>query len=215
MTLEGIEVELHGNLHCPLSPKIIRGLKAIQDDTFYNGNVRSWQNGRTQIFLLSIENDIVYVFVHFLNHFYKEGVGLRQICDWCRLLWTYRDSLDRVDLEKRIRQMGLVTAWKAFAAVAVKYLGMPKEAMPFYEDSNRWDKKAERIVDFIMMSGNFGHNRDTSYFSTKPYLVRKAMSLGRRLSDSANHFCIFPIDTLRFMPYIVFNGLRSAVRGEG
>ena len=82
MTIDSFVVELHGNLHCPLSSKVVRGLKAIQDDTFYSGNVRSWLNGNTQIFLLSVENDIVYVFTHFLNHFYKEGVGLRQICDW-------------------------------------------------------------------------------------------------------------------------------------
>lgn len=215
MTIDGFVVELHGCLHCPLSGKIIRGLKEIQDDTFYGGNVRSWKNKRTQIFMMGVENDITYVFVHFLNHFYKEGVGLRQICDWCRLLWTYRDNIDRCNLEKKIRQMGLMTGWKAFATVAVKYLGMPKEAMPFYEDSYRWDKKAGQIVDFVLMSGNFGHNRGTSYFNTKPYLVRKAKSLGRRLSDAAHHFRIFPVDTLRFMPYIVFNGLRSAVRGEG
>ena len=51
----------------------------IKTETFNRGNVRLWMNGQTEVFLLGKENDIVYVFVHFFNHFYKEGVGLRQI----------------------------------------------------------------------------------------------------------------------------------------
>lgn len=214
MTIDGFIVELHGTLHCSLSPKVVRGLREIQDDTFYGGRVRSWQNGQTQIFLLAIENDIVYVFTHFINHFYKEGVGLRQICDWCRLLWAYRDKVDVRLLESRIKQMGLDSEWKAFAALAVEWLGMHKEAMPMYDESHRWSKKANRIIDFIMMSGNMGHNRDMSHFSDKPYLIRKCISMHRRIGDLINHARIFPLDSLRFFPKIMFNGLRSAVRGE-
>lgn len=215
MTIDGFVVELHGNLHCPLSSKVVRGLKAIQDDSFFSGNVRSWLNDRTLIFLLSVENDIVYVFTHFLNHFYKEGVGLRQVCDWCRLLWTYRDQLNKKALESRIKEMGLVSEWKAFAAVAVEWLGMPKEAMPMYDESHRWSKKANRIIDFIMMSGNMGHNRDMSHFSIKPFIIRKCISAGRRIGDLINHARIFPLDSLLFSFSIIKNGLRSAIRGEG
>ena len=85
-------MELHGSLRVGLPNRINRELDNIQADTFWDGNVRSWNNGATQIFMLGKENDIVYVFVHFLNHFYKGGVGLRQICDWCRLLWRFRNE---------------------------------------------------------------------------------------------------------------------------
>ena len=61
----------------------------------------------------------------------EEGVGLRQVCDWCRLLWTYKDSLNYGLLEQRIKRAGLMSEWKAFGAYAVDYLGMPVEAIPF------------------------------------------------------------------------------------
>ena len=214
MTIDGFVVELHGNLHCQLSSKVVRGLKAIQGDTFYSGNVRSWQNGKTQIFLLSVENDIVYVFTHFLNHFYKEGVGLRQLCDWCRLLWTYRNEIDVKKIEGRIRRMGLVSEWKAFYNLASRYLGMPDLDSRFMFNDSRYDKKADRIMEFILKSGNMGHNRDMSHFSKYPYLIRKCVSMGRRIGDLINHARIFPLDSLRFFPNIMFNGLRSAIRGE-
>ena len=113
MTIDGWVVELHGSLRVGLPIKINRVLDDIKSDTFNRGNMRSWMNGRTQVFLLGKENDIVYVFVHFFNHFYKEGVGLRQLCDWCRLMWTYRDEIDVKKIEGCIQEMGLVSEWKA------------------------------------------------------------------------------------------------------
>ena len=207
-------VELHGNMRCGLSARMDRVIDEIQRDIFYGSNVRSWMNEKTQVFLPGINCDICFVFTHFLKHFYCGGIGLRQICDWCRLLWTYRDSLNHELLESRIRKMGLMSEWKAFGAFAVKYLGMSKEAMPLYNYSAKWQRKADRICKFVMEVGNFGHNRDNSYFEKYSYVIRKAVSLGRRCKDLARHARIFPLDSLRFFPSIMFNGLRSAARGE-
>ncbi len=214
MNIDGWVVELHGSLRVGLPQRINRVLDDIQEDTFYRGNVRSWLNRQTQIFMLRKENDIVYVFVHFFNHFYKEGVGLRQICDWCRLLYTYRDSLNCGLLEQRITRAGLVSEWKAFYNLASRYLGMPDFGSGLTVHDSRLDKKADRIMEFILKSGNMGHNRDMSHFSKNPYLIRKCVSMGRRIGDLINHARIFPLDSLRFFPRIMFNGVRSAMRGE-
>ncbi len=216
---DGWVVELHGHLYSGLSSRVERELDKLQEDTFYGGQVRSWMNGQTQIFLLKAENDVYYVFTHILQHFYKGGVGLRQICDWCRLLWTYRDSLNYGLLEQRIKRAGLVSEWKAFGALAIEYLGFPKDSMPLLDvrskkEDVRWRKKADRIMEFILKSGNMGHNRDMSHFSKYPYLIRKCVSMGRRIGDLINHARIFPLDSLRFFPRIMFNGVRSAMRGE-
>jgi hypothetical protein len=215
MTIDNWVVELHGSLHCGLSRKIDRNLDEIQNNIFCGGNVRSWMNSKTQIFLPGISEDVIFVFAHILKHFYIEGIGLRQICDWCRLLWTYKDSLNHGLLESRIRKMGLMTEWKVFAAFAVKWLGMPVEAIPMYDDAAKWSRKAERIKAFVMSVGNFGHNRDMSYYGKYPFLVRKCISMWQRVGDLLNHARIFPLDSLRFLPAMLVNGVRSAVRGEG
>ena len=219
MIIDGWVVELHGHLYSGLLSRVERELDRLQEGTSYGGQVRSWMNGQTQIFLLKAENDAFYVFTHILQHFYKEGVGLRQICDWCRLLYTYRDSLNHELLEQRIKRAGLMSEWKAFGALAIEYLGFPKESMPLLDvrskkEDVRWRKKADRIMEFILKSGNMGHNRDMSHFSKYPYLIRKCVSMGRRISDLINHARIFPLDSLRFFPRIMFNGVRSAIRGE-
>lgn len=214
MTIDGWMVELHGRLYSGLSPRVERELNRVQEDTFFGGQVQSWMNGCTQMYLMKAENDAFYVFAHILQHFYKEGVGLRQICDWCRLLFTYRESLNHGLLEQRIERAGLMTEWKAFASLVVDSLAMPVDAMPFYSNSMRWKRKAERVMDFVMMSGNMGHNRDMSHFSKQPYFFRKFISMGRRIGDLINHARIFPLNSLRFFPRIMWNGVRSAVRGE-
>lgn len=219
MTIDGWVVELHGSLRVGLPNRINRELDDIQTDTFKCGNVRSWMNDRTQVFMLGKENDIVYVFVHFLNHFYKEGVGLRQICDWCRLMWMYRNEINVEKIETRIKKMRLVSEWKAFYNLASRYLGMPDLGSGLMVHDSRFDKKADRIMKFILKSGNMGHNRgswlmDHDSWLTRQYVVRKAFSMGRRIGDLINHARIFPLDSLRFFPRIMFNGVRSAVKGE-
>ena len=207
-------VELHGTLRCGLSARMDKVIDDVQKDTMAGGNVRIWKNGDTDVYLPGVDNDVVFIFTHFLKHFYKGGLGLRQICDWCRLLWTYRSEINLDLLRDRLGQMRLESEWKAFAAYAVDYLGMPAEAMPFYNASGCWSRKAGRIHRFILKVGNFGHNRDLSYYEKYPYLVRKAISMGQRLGDLCRHALIFPLDSLRFLPGIMFNGIKAATRGE-
>ena len=214
MIVDSFVVELHGTLYSGLSSRVEKGLEEIKKAVFYEGKVRLWTNRGTQVFQLNADEDVVYVFTHMLQHFFKEGLGLRQVCDWCRLLWTYRSELDLQLLESRIRKMGLMSEWLAFGAFAVDYLGMPVEAMPFYEVDAKWKNKADKICSFILEVGNMGHNRDMSYFEKYPYLIRKVFSLGRRCGDLIRHARFFPIDSLSFFPRIMFNGLTSAVRGE-
>ena len=215
MTLNGeYVVELHGTLHSRLSNRIDRGIDEAQKDVFFGGNVRSWINGSTLVFLPAPDNNVIFIFIHILHHFYIEGIGLRQICDWCRLLWTYKDSLDRELLDIRIRKMGLITEWKAFAAFAVEYLGMPVEAMPFYnvrdmnqrstaerkvKDDVRWKKKAEHILRFVLESGNFGHNREKTH--------GKILSAWSKTKDFVRHAKVFPVDSVKFFWHFLWNGV--------
>ena len=214
MTIDSWIVELHGRLYGGLSSRIEKELDDVYHDTFCRGNVRMWEGDKVSVPLLSVENDAFYVFTHFLQHFYKGGVGLRQICDWCRLLWTCRDKLESQSLRSRIHRAGLTSEWKAFGAFAVKYLGMPTEAMPFYSADSGWMRKADKICSFILEVGNMGHNRDSSFFRKYPYVIRKACSLGRRISDLCHHARIFPLDSARFSFAIMVNGIKSALRGE-
>lgn len=214
MTIDGWSVELHGTLRSGLWKGLDRELDKVQSSVFYGGSVRLWMNGDTQVFLPAPDEDVVFVFSHILQHFYKEGIGLRQICDWCRLLWTYKDSLNRKLLESRIKSMGVKTEWKAFAALAVDYLGMPIEAMPFYSDDKKWKRKAARVMEFVLETGNFGHNRDYSYQKKYPYIIYKAISFWKHLKDGAFFFSIFPLDSIKVTWRRMVVGVSVVLQGK-
>lgn len=213
-TVGGWCLELHGSLRCGLSAALNREVDAIQQEICDNHHVRFWENEGIRIPLPEENDDVMVIFTHFIKHFYKGGLGIRQICDWCRLLWTYRETIDLALLEKRLRKMGLVSEWKAFAAYAVEYLRMPVEAMPLYSSDSKWGRKAEKIQNYIVNVGNFGHNQDGSYFYMYPFLVRKTISMFKRIGVMFRHSRIFPWSTIKFMPNVLFTGLWSAAKGE-
>lgn len=218
IVIKGFDVELHGRMPFALSRRVDSVVDDVIRDSLKRDGVRIWKINDAEIPLPKPDNDVVIVFTHFLHHFFIGGVGLRQICDWCRLLWTYRESLNRRLLESRIRKMGLMSEWKAFGTFAIDYLGMPPDAMPLFNENDNQNhnlhRKAELIMDYVLEVGNFGHNRDMSYYATKPYIIRKTISLGRRCGDLLHHTTIFPSDSLKFFPRIMINGLRSVLRGE-
>lgn len=208
MMIDNWDVELHGTLRSDLGRKIDQMQDELQAEMFNGNKVRIWDNGGVEICLPEVNTDIIFIFTHILQHFFKEGIGLRQICDWCRLLWTYRDSIVSSLLESRLREMGIMSEWRAFAALAVNMLGMPEEAMPFYSSSRRWVNKSHRLLEFILETGNFGHNRDYSYYKKYPFVVYKAISLWRHTMDAVRYMMIFPLDSLRIW-------WRKIVRGVG
>lgn len=206
--LEPWLVELHGTLRGGVTRKIDQTLDCIKQKVIYEGKVRSWMNHTTQVFMLNEDEDVVFTFSHILQHFFQEGVGLRQVCDWCRLLWTYKDSFDINLLTTRLRRMGVMNEWKTFAALAVFFLGLPKESVPFFSEKKKWEKKAERIMSFIFKTGNFGKNRDYSYYDKHNKIINKGISFYRHTADSAYYFSIFPMDSIRVWLGMLLKGIK-------
>ncbi len=204
-------VELHGTLRGGWSTKVDKGIDKIQKDTFKNKHVRIWAIDGVEIPLPSPDNDVIFIFTHILQHFFLEGVGLRQICDWCRLLWIFRYDINYELLEKRLSSMQLMAKWQSFASFAINYLGMPKELMPLYTPKKKWHKNAEVILSLVMEKGNFGHNRDLSYQKKYPFLISKAITFSLATKDNVLRFRMFPLDSIRVWSNMVCEGVRGIV----
>lgn len=209
MTIAKWKVELHGTMHTVISHKINRMLDDVQKAVFVRGRVREWNNNGVDIFLPNPDNDVIIVFSHFINHFYGEGVGLRQISDWCRLLWKYYSVIDIYRLEKRLREMNLITEWRVFAVFAVNYLGMPENAMPLYISTTSLKKKSERICRLIIEAGNFGHNKDNSYRNKSSRFMSNIITFWRRLKEFVSISTVFPVNAPIFFITYVFGRVKA------
>jgi hypothetical protein len=184
-------LELHGSMHVFLTRKIDACLDELMSNLFSEKRFREWKNEGKIILLPDPQYDVIYVFCHILEHLFRSGVGLRQVCDLCRLLYSYSDEIDPKFVTSWIEKMGLKVEWKAFAALMVDYLGMNPAIIPMYDGSVRYSRKAARVMSFILSTGNMGRNRDESY-KKRSYLVKKSISLWKIISDAERLGRIFP-----------------------
>lgn len=207
MTINDVVVELHGTFHSRLSKRIDKEIDAAQVRCLIAGEVRVWRCGETDIFLPSVDNDVLFVFSHILHHLFIEGIGLRQICDWCRLLWVYREKLDVALLEQRLRKMGLMNEWRAFASLAVDWLGMPVEAMPLY--SSQFKKRGHQVLCRVLEFGNTGRKMSSS--RSRYFIIGKIQSAWNGMRSFARMALILPLDSVRFFCHYVCNGIGLAL----
>lgn len=198
-TVDSWIVELHAPAPEYLKRSIYKVMEDVWTDVLNKGDIRVWDNDGVQVFVPSPNNDLIIVFTHFLGHFCFGGIGLRQICDLCRLLWVYRDELDHSLLKKRLVRMGLMTEWKVFASLMVNWLGMPKETMPFYSDSFYYRCKAGMVCGRILRTGDMGVKVDDSYRLLQPKWRANLITLRRRLGEFFGLLTLFPVDAPRFL----------------
>lgn len=207
-------VELHGTLRSCNLPRMDRVIDEAQRDVFYGGDVRSWMNSNTQVFLPGVNSDVIFIFTHLLKHFFNGGIGLRQVCDWCRFLYTYREKINVSLLESRLKKACIITEWKAFASLAVNMLGMPGDSIPLYSSDNVWFKKAHKILRIILKTGNFGHNIDRSYTIKYKGVNRKVATAWHGLIDNISQVSIFPIDSTIVRLNMLKKGVLTIVSGK-
>lgn len=69
--VEDWDVEIHGTLRGEVNARIDNMIDEVQKAVFFGGSVRSWMNGKTQIFLPGVNEDVAFVFTHILQHFFS------------------------------------------------------------------------------------------------------------------------------------------------
>lgn len=108
-----------------------------------------------QIHTLSPTMNAAYVFIHLFFHFIREGVSLRQFCDWAMILSHYKEEIDKDSLIQLLLGLDLFDAYCAFGVILVEDLGMPKKFFPFVinDDDKKWRNK---LLTDIFRGGNFG-----------------------------------------------------------
>lgn len=154
-----------------------------------------------------------FVFYHLYHHLLHGGVGLRQLSDWATLLYTTYSRIDRDELERRITEYRLKTAWQSIGYIVVNYLGLPPDKMPLYTDA--FAKSAPAILERILVDGNFGQYRES--FSARPanFWAGKLYALKHHIIRYTS--CIinlpFKADVWHSFWHTIYVGIRALFRG--
>ena len=208
----GIEVEIHGTISTLMSRKLDRKLAALQAEQFDGRILPTVSIGGADIPVPEANFNAVYVFVHFLKHYWSGGVGLRQLVDWMTFVSVHKRDIHPVVLENTLQDLGLLRVWKVFTGFAQEYLGCPMEKLPVAAVPDK--RKNARIWSWLVRCGNFGKNTDRTR-GNEPWLVRKVHSFFRlTVVDRLRHFPVFPRESVRFFMGAFGYGLQRLANGE-
>ena len=212
MHFRSIEVELHGSISTLMSRKLDRKLATLLTEQFDGRAFPTVTIGGAEIPVPEADFNAIYIFVHFLQHYWAGGVGLRQLVDWMIFVSVHKREIHPVILETRLEELGLLNLWKVFTGFAQEYLGCPTEKLPLAAKPQ--PRKNARIWRYVRRCGNFGKNQDRKR-KKEPYLVRKIHSLWRLvIADRLRHFPVFPKESLRFFFGAFGYGLQRLAKGE-
>lgn len=189
--IRDIPIELHRVAAKIFSP--IRR-KRFQDWCVYelehSPHRRTVSIGNTDVTLPSYDFDALFIFYHAWCHYIMGGIGLRQLCDWAMIFHNHAADIDTERLKENIRRFGITKGWKLFACIAVKYLGVPADKMPLYEPA--YHKKSEKIMDEILVGGNFGRYTKANT-RTPMYGYGLWHGLGKVRNITGYFFSLFPL----------------------
>ena len=212
LLFHSIEVEIHGSISTLLSRKLDGKLAALLEEQFDGRPHPEVTLGEARVPVPEAGFNAVYIFVHFLKHYWSGGVGLRQVIDWVIFVSVHKREIHPVLLEIQLKDLGLLDLWKVFTGFAQEYLGCPMEKLPLATAPD--SRKNDRIWRYISRCGNFGKNVDRTR-GKESWLVRKVHSFWRLvLADRLRHFPVFPKESLRFFIGSFGYGLQRLAKGE-
>ncbi len=144
---------------------------------------------------LSPTMNAAYLFVHLFFHLIREGVSLRQFCDWAMFLHAYREAIDRQQLADFMQGMDMVQGYKAMGSILVDDLGLPEEEfpMPLTEADRHWKMK---ILSDIFRGGSFGKQNHHA----KSKLGRKMETLRMAMRNSVRYRKLSPSEMRMMIP---------------
>ena len=96
--------------------------------------------------------NVIYQLTHLYHHFFDEGIGMRQIIDYCYVVNNDELLVIRDTLQRELKYLGL---WKFAGAVMYvlhEVLGLPEDKMIAPMD----EKRGKLLLAEILNGGNFG-----------------------------------------------------------
>lgn len=108
---------------------------------------------KTFFFAPSIEFDAVYQLVHVYRHLFAEGIGLRQMLDYCMVIQRL-NAEQRAGAYRTLCQLGMRSFVAATMYVMQNVFGMKNEYLLCAPN----EKDGRILINEIMLAGNFGHS---------------------------------------------------------
>lgn len=156
--VDGVTLEPHYKVHNFQNPSVDEAMQKMFEEVFPQKLIEVEIGGEMfPVFPPSFE--CVMLVGHMVNHVYAEGLGLRQVVDLMMFIQKEYEVLKSEECQRYLKMMKMERAFRLFACVCEKYLGMSHELL--YLEYNAKEKEfAVKLMADILEVGNFGMGAD-------------------------------------------------------
>ena len=141
---------------------------------------------RTDIYVLPVEAEGLFMLYHSLTHFLVEGINLRHFVDWACWIKANQDKLvwgEFYSLCKRFKLDGFADVLNT---IAVKYLGVELHDKSIFANS----EFAERTIDSALFDDSSIYNRGKGQWYERLHVIGNAFRYSWKFRDVAHYSMI-------------------------
>lgn len=144
--VDGVQLEPHYKLHNFQNAKNDRTMVKLTDQWLFK-DIR-----------MPLEFEGMFLISHMVNHIYEEGLGLRQVVDFAAFMRKAGETkgFDWEHMHRLLREMSMWGAYRRFALVCLRYLGVTLDANVTGTFTKKECRDADRLMEDVMEMGNFG-----------------------------------------------------------
>ena len=176
VTINGVEIEVH---HTADHLSVRKHRKALDkwvnecmNLTITPVSTNTWNDLGTEITLPPHTYNAFFILHHAVRHLASDGIGLRQICDWVRYLYTYGHEINTVELTEKLKTFNMEQIWEEFSHLATAALGLPADRLPL-KPQRPISQKTDLLLKQIFNTGNFGVYADEKIDSKEKNIIKR------------------------------------------
>ena len=140
----------------------------------------------TEIYVLPVEAEGLFMLYHSLTHFLVEGINLRHFVDWACWIKTNQNKLEWTEFYSLCQRFRLDGFADVLNTIATKYLGVELNDKRIFADS----EFAERTIESALYDDTSIYNRGKGQWYQRLHVIGNAFRYSWKYRDAAHYSMI-------------------------
>ena len=140
----------------------------------------------TELYVLPLEAEGLFMLYHSLTHFLVEGISLRHFVDWACWIKANQDKIQWKEFYSQCKRFRLDGFADVMNTIAVKYLGVELHDKSIFTDS----EFAERTIESALYDDSSIYNRSKGQWYERLHVIGNAFRYSWKFKDVARYSMI-------------------------
>lgn len=140
----------------------------------------------TELYVLPLKAEGLFMLYHSLTHFLVEGISLRHFVDWACWIKANQDKIQWKEFYSQCKRFRLDGFADVMNTIAVKYLGVELHDKSIFADS----EFAERTIESALYDDSSIYNRSKGQWYERMHVIGNAFRYSWKFKDVARYSMI-------------------------